>query len=76
LGAIAVARNPEGVVLHTGRQVRHLLAKLVPHQATPAAAIPALVDEGPVSDAAGSEATSVHAGVQPDPSDSMIKAKP
>jgi branched-chain amino acid transport system permease protein len=77
LGAIAVARNPEGAVLHTGRQVRHLLAKVIPHQATPAAAIPALVDEAPpVSNTEGSDATSVHAGVKPDTSGSMIKAKP
>jgi branched-chain amino acid transport system permease protein len=29
LGAIGVARNPEGVVLNNGRQLRALLARLV-----------------------------------------------
>jgi branched-chain amino acid transport system permease protein len=36
LGAIGVAKNPEGAVLHTGRQIRGLIGKLIPHRATPA----------------------------------------
>src|SRR5205085_6215049 len=30
LGAVMVARHPEGVVLHNGRQLRLLLAKIAP----------------------------------------------
>jgi branched-chain amino acid transport system permease protein len=39
LGAIGVAKNPEGAVLQTGRQLRGLIGKLLPHSGGP---VPAL----------------------------------
>lgn len=44
LGAIMVARNPEGVVVHNGRQIRALLARLWP--ADPEPPMAALVTGG------------------------------
>jgi branched-chain amino acid transport system permease protein len=45
LGAIAVARNPEGVVVQNGRQLRRLLSKLVSRQA-PVIDVPLVADFG------------------------------
>lgn len=39
LGAISVARHPEGVVARNGRQLRHLLSSKVDHRAGSAAAV-------------------------------------
>jgi branched-chain amino acid transport system permease protein len=39
LGAIGVAKNPEGAVLQTGRQIRGLIGKLLPHSAAPTPAL-------------------------------------
>jgi branched-chain amino acid transport system permease protein len=39
LGAIGVAKNPEGAVLQTGRQIRSLIGKLLPHAVAPTPAL-------------------------------------
>jgi branched-chain amino acid transport system permease protein len=44
LGALAVARHPEGVVLYNGRQLRQFLSKIV-SQKTPTQSVPARQDE-------------------------------
>jgi branched-chain amino acid transport system permease protein len=43
LGAIGVAKNPEGAVLQQGRAIRSLIGKLIPHSATP---VPAFAGQG------------------------------
>ncbi|ADP83542.1 ABC transporter permease [Pseudofrankia inefficax] len=75
LGAIGVARNPEGVVLQQGRMIRHQVAKLV-NRIAPLAPVPAVAGAGrsgspptggpggqPVAHA-GSNATSATAKVE------------
>jgi branched-chain amino acid transport system permease protein len=74
LGAIGVAKNPEGAVLHTGRQIRHLLAKIMPHQPAPLGAITLAVDEAtPPPDSTDTQPAAVSQAGTPA---SMMKAKP
>lgn len=78
LGAIGVAINPEGVVLHTGRQVRHLLAKLLPTRAERVGAAPLALDAMWTSGAGssdGAEVAGARAGMNLETAPSMIKAK-
>jgi branched-chain amino acid transport system permease protein len=67
LGAIGIARSPEGAVLHTGRQVRGLIGKLLPSNANAAPALaldevhldaPVAAGSAPSSSANGTETAS------------------
>jgi len=81
LGAIGIARSPEGAVLHTGRQVRGLIGKILP-AGIRTAGLPSVsagtagelrLEHSPVSPEV---ATPVAAQVNPDPAASMMKAEP
>ncbi len=73
LGAIGVARNPEGAVLQNGRALRHLLTRLVSRGGKSAA--PLGVDEAWHSGNLASEAPPADASVDLDPARSMMKAE-
>ena len=64
LGAIAVARNPEGAVLQNGRQIRHLISRLLPHPTAPPGVLPTAVDK--VWLTSSEAATPAGAGVAPE----------
>ena len=72
LGAIAVAKNPEGVVLQAGRNIRHLLARLISQA-------PKLATDGPpvtgAPAASDDNAAVTPARVVPEAT-AMTKAKP
>ncbi len=55
LGAVMVARNPEGAVLHTGRQVRALLDRILPGGGS----LPGAQGDGSLGTGAAEQATSV-----------------
>ncbi len=86
LGAIGVARNPEGAVLQTGRQVRGLLTRLLPGGSRPAAAAiaaepvkTAWAESSSPADGVGRAETPDAAGALPsvrlEESPSILKAK-
>ena len=80
LGAIGVARSPEGAVLHTGRQVRGLLGKILPSAGGADRLSPLALDEVRLDAPAGRPESPAAAGVPADANagahGSMIKAKP
>ena len=84
LGAIGVARSPEGAVLHTGRQVRTLIGKLIPQQSgaggVPALALDELRLDAPTAGASISDgsatASRVPAELHSTDAVSTLKAKP
>ncbi len=80
LGAIGVARSPEGAVLHTGRQVRGLLGKILPSAGGADRLSPLALDEVRLDAPATRPESPATAGVPADAnagaSASMIKAKP
>ncbi len=82
LGAISIARNPEGAVLHTGRQVRGLIGKILPRQAVSGGVSPLALDEVHLdpagtggADGPGTTAAGGPADLNPGAADSMIEAK-
>ena len=64
LGAIAVARNPEGAVLQNGRQIRHLIARLFPHPPAAATILPTAVDKVWLAGAEAAPSTGTDAGAE------------
>ncbi len=87
LGAIGIARSPEGAVLHTGRQIRSLIGKILPQQVRTAglpsgaagAANELRLDPTPAGAAAADVAATpppVAAQATPGSAGSMMKAKP
>jgi branched-chain amino acid transport system permease protein len=91
LGAIAVARNPEGVVVQNGRQIRRLLSRLVSGPTAPVGAVPLVADFSAGASSVGSSdadlvqlsrvepdghsGSGADPGVAPGVSGSKIKAK-
>jgi branched-chain amino acid transport system permease protein len=79
LGAISVARSPEGAVLHTGRQVRGLLGKILPRPAGSDGLSALALDEVHLDAPAGRPESAAGAAVPADLNagtpGSMIKAK-
>jgi branched-chain amino acid transport system permease protein len=85
LGAIGVARNPEGVVLQTARQFRGLLSKIVSGNTESVGAVTFAIDASPVPTAGVTASSGVAmrtrltvedpVGATPDASESMSKAK-
>jgi branched-chain amino acid transport system permease protein len=79
LGAIGVARSPEGAVLHTGRQVRGLLGKILPRPAGSDGLTPLTLDEvhlhNPTDRPESTASAAVPADVSAGTPSSMIKAK-
>jgi branched-chain amino acid transport system permease protein len=69
LGAIAIARHPEGVVVDTGRQLRHLLLHFMPGQAPSEPANPSRPESTP-------EAGRSQVGIPEKPERRMTKAQP
>jgi branched-chain amino acid transport system permease protein len=79
LGAIGVARSPEGAVLHTGRQVRGLLGKILPRAGGADGLSPLALDEVRLDAPTSRLETPAVAEVPVDvaaEAGSMIKAKP
>jgi branched-chain amino acid transport system permease protein len=75
LGAIAVAKNPEGVVLQAGRNFRHLVARLISPGPKLATAGPPLADGPPAASEGSADSSVTHARVAPEAT-TMTKAKP
>ncbi len=73
LGAIGVARNPEGVVVQYGRQIRRLLVALISRKTPPDSGSPTPDDAAWLGEADRSVA---HAGTGPDASTAITRAEP
>ena len=65
LGAIGVARNPEGAVLQVGRQIRGLLSKLLPGGPAPVGPVANAVAEAPLPSSTPSAQSSAAGAVSP-----------